>query len=138
MTAGTARQIYVNLPVKDVGRSVEFFTQLGFDFDPQFTDENATCMILSDHAFVMLLAEDFFRTFTKKPVTDAAIGTEVILALSASSREEVDDLVGRALAAGGKPSNEPMDHGFMYASSFQDVDGHLWEVVYMETDAPPE
>jgi predicted lactoylglutathione lyase len=132
------RQIFVNLPVRDLTKSVNFFTQLGFHFDPQFTDENATCMIIGDDAFVMLLVEDFFKAFTKKDLCDTATHTEVILAISAENREQVDDLVNRALAAGGQPSNDPMDQGFMYAWSFQDLDGHLWEVVYMDATAPPQ
>jgi uncharacterized protein len=135
MKASLPRKIFVNLPVKDLTKSVDFFTQLGFEFDPQFTDENATCMIISDEAFVMLLVEDFFKTFTKKEVADATTHTEAILALSTESREQVDEVVNKALAAGGQPSNDPMDQGFMYAWSFQDLDGHLWEVLYMDPSA---
>ena len=127
-----SRQIFVNLPVKDLNRSVAFFTELGFSFDPVFTDENATSMIISDDAFVMLLVEDFFQGFTKKEVCDAATHTEAIVALSAESREEVDELVSKALAAGGKPANDLVDEGFMYGHSFQDLDGHLWELMYMD------
>jgi len=121
--------------VKNLDRSVEFFTRLGFEFDAQFTDENATCMIINDDAFVMLLVEDFFKTFTTKAICDAATHTEAIVALSAESREQVDDIVTTALAAGGRPSNEPTDQGFMYGWSFQDLDGHLWEVMYLEPGA---
>ncbi|OLN22413.1 glyoxalase/bleomycin resistance/extradiol dioxygenase family protein [Domibacillus antri] len=109
-----------------------FFKEIGFEFNAQFTDENAACLVVSDHIFVMLLVEAFFQTFTKKELVDAAKSTEVILALSAESREQVDDIVNKALEAGGKASNDPMDHGFMYGWSFQDIDGHLWEVMYME------
>jgi predicted lactoylglutathione lyase len=130
-----SRKIFVNLPVKDLGKSVDFFTQLGFEFDPNFTDESATCMIVSDEAFVMLLVEDRFKDFTKKDLCDATTHTEAILALSAESREQVDDLVNKALAAGGQPSNDRMDEGFMYGWSFQDIDGHLWELVYMDPSA---
>jgi predicted lactoylglutathione lyase len=130
-----SRMIYVNLPVKDLNKSVDFFTQLGFKFDPNFTDESATCMIISDDAFIMLLVEDRFRDFTKKDISDATTQTEAILALSADSREEVDELVNKALAAGGQPSNDRMDEGFMYGWSFQDIDGHLWEVIYMDPSA---
>lgn len=125
-------KIFVNLPVKDLNKSIEFFSKIGFEFNPQFTDENATCMVISDHIYVMLLVEDFFKTFTHKDLSDASKSTEVILALSADSREQVDELVNRALAAGGKKSYDPKDHGFMYAWSFQDIDGHLWEVMYMD------
>jgi predicted lactoylglutathione lyase len=127
-----AGQIFVNLPVKDLNKSVEFFTKLGFDFNPQFTDENATCMIISEHIFVMLLVEDFFKTFTKKEITDATKSTEVIVSLSAESKENVEELVKKALAAGGKASSELMDQGFMYQWGFQDLDGHLWELIYMD------
>lgn len=132
-----ANQIFVNLPVKDLNKSIAFFTELGFAFNPQFTDEKATCMIINDNIFVMLLVESFFQTFTKKEVADASASTEVILALSAKSREEVDSLVQKALAAGGKASNDSVDHGFMYSWSFQDIDGHLWELVYMDESAVP-
>ncbi|WP_191565448.1 VOC family protein [Metabacillus idriensis] len=131
----TANKIFVNLPVKDLNRSVEFFSAIGFEFNPQFTDENATCMVVSDSIFVMLLVEDYFKTFTKKDISSAANSTEVIIALSAESREKVDEILKKALEAGGKESNEPIDHGFMYVSSFQDPDGHLWEVMYMEESA---
>ncbi|MBU7314824.1 VOC family protein [Paenibacillus oleatilyticus] len=133
--AFTADKVFINLPVKDLTKSVEFFTKLGFEFNAQFTDENATGMIVNDNTFVMLLVESFFKTFTKKDISDAAKSTEVIVALSADSREQVDELVHKALAAGGKPSNDPADHGFMYAWSFQDIDGHLWEVMYMDASA---
>ena len=132
-----SRKIFVNLPVKNLDDSVAFFTKLGFEFNPQFTDEHATCMVLSDEAFVMLLVEDFFTTFTTKAVCDSATHIEAILALSASSREEVDDLVGNALAAGGQPAGDPVDQGFMYGWSFQDLDGHVWEVIWMDMAAVP-
>ena len=130
-----SRKIFVNLPVKDLNKSIEFFTKLGFNFDPQFTDKNATCMIIGEDAFVMLLVEDFFKTFTKKQISDATKNTEVILALSADSKEKVNEIVNLALSAGGKPANEPMDQGFMYGWSFQDLDNHLWEVFYMDQSA---
>ncbi|MVP01843.1 VOC family protein [Paenibacillus lutrae] len=127
-----ADKIFVNLPVKDLNKTVEFFTQIGFEFNPQFTDENATCMVISEHIFVMLLVEDFFKTFTKKQITDTAVSTEVIVALSADSREQVDEIVSKALAAGAAAYNDKVDHGFMYSWSFQDINGHLWELVYMD------
>lgn len=132
---GNATKIFVNLPVKDLNKSIDFFTKLGFEFDPQFTDENATCMIVNEHAYVMLLVQDFFKTFTKKDISDATTQTEAILALSADSRQAVNDLVNNALGAGGSPANEPMDQGPMYGWSFQDLDGHLWEVMYMDPSA---
>jgi predicted lactoylglutathione lyase len=128
-------KIFVNLPVRDLGRSVSFFTQLGFGFDAQFTDEYATSMVISEDIYVMLLVEDRFKEFTTKRVSDATVSTEVILALSADSRERVDDLADQALAAGAKPSKDPMDEGFMYVRSFEDLDGHLWEIMWMDPSA---
>jgi len=132
-----AKQIFVNLPVKDLKRSVEFFTQLGYTFNPQFTDENATCMIIGENIFAMLLVEDFFRTFTDREIVDARTGVEAIIALALDSRAQVDEQVERARAAGGIIPREPQDHGFMYQHAFQDPDGHLWEVFYMDPDAVP-
>ncbi len=129
-------QIYVNLPVKDLKRSVEFFTALGFSFNPDYTDENATCMIINDNAFVMLLVEGFFKTFTSRDVADASRSTEAIMAFSVDSKEAVDETVRKALAAGGKPSQEVQDYGFMYNHAFQDPDGHLWEVLWMDPAGP--
>lgn len=130
-----ATKIFVNLPVKDLNKSVEFFTKLGFKFDPQFTDENATCMIVGEDIFVMLLVEKFFQTFTKKKISDATKSTEVIVALSADSKVKVDEMVNKALKAGGTTPNEKQDQGFMYGHGFQDLDGHLWEVMYMDPAA---
>jgi predicted lactoylglutathione lyase len=138
MATGSSRKIFVNLPVKDLGESVDFFTQLGFSFDPRFTDDQATCMIVSDEAFVMLLVEDRFKDFTKKALVDSTKQTEAIVALSAESREQVDELADKALQAGGAPANEPMEMDFMYGRSFQDPDGHLWEVVWMDPSALTE
>jgi len=128
-------QIYVNLPIKDLKRSVEFFNKLGFKFDPQFTDDNATCMIISDDIFVMLLVEKFFKTFTKNEISDATKSTEVILCLSAESKEKVDEMVKKAVEAGATTPNEKQEQGFMYGHGFQDLDGHLWEVMYMDMSA---
>lgn len=130
-----SRMIFVNLPVQDLTKSVEFFASLGFEFNEQFTDENATCMVISEQACVMLLVTPFFSTFTTKDVADAATGTEVILAVSAQSREEVDTLVDRALALGGGVAKEPSDEGYMYGRSFYDLDGHAWEVMWMDAAA---
>jgi predicted lactoylglutathione lyase len=130
-----ATQIFVNLPVKDLKRSVQFFTNLGYTFDPQFTDDNATCMIVGDNIFVMLLVESFFKTFTTKAVCDATKSTEVLLGLSTDSRAKVDELVAKAVAAGGTTPVEAKDHGFMYQHGYQDLDGHLWELFYMEPSA---
>lgn len=128
-------QIFVNLPVKNLDQSIEFFTQLGYAFNPQFTDETATCMIVSDTIFVMLLTEAKFKTFTPKPICDASQATEVLICLSCGSREEVDDIVSKAVAAGGSTYNDPQDHGFMYAHGYQDLDGHIWELIYMDSNA---
>lgn len=130
-----ATQIFVNLPVKDLPRSVAFFTRLGFTFNPRFTDHNATCMIVGENIFVMLLVESFFKTFTKKALCDAARSTEVLVCLSCESRAQVDERVAQALAAGGAAPNEAKDHGFMYQHGFEDLDGHLWELIYMEPTA---
>jgi predicted lactoylglutathione lyase len=131
----TADKIFVNMPVKDLKQTMDFFSKVGFEFNAQFTDEKAACMIVSEHIFVMLLVEDFFQTFTKKAISDATKSTEVIVAVSAESREKVDEIVNKALAAGGQASNDPIDHGFMYVWSFQDLDGHLWEFMYMDESA---
>jgi len=130
-----ATKIFVNLPVKNLDRSITFFTQLDYTFNPQFTDETATCMIVSDDIFVMLLTEAKFRTFTPKEICDATQSTEVLLCLTAESREQVDEMVRKAVAAGGSTYNEPQDHGFMYGHGFQDPDGHIWEVFFMEPNA---
>lgn len=127
-----ATQIFVNLPVKDLKKSVAFFTRLGFKFDPKFTDENATCMIVGENIFVMLLVESFFKTFTKKELCDATRSTEVLVCLSVDSRAKVNELVAEATAAGGTIPNDSKDYGFMYQHGFQDLDGHLWELIYME------
>lgn len=126
-----SRKIFVNLAVADLDRSVAFFRALGFEFNPQFTNENATCMVVSDSIFVMLLVKPFFQTFTTKTLCDAHQSTEVIVCLGVESRAEVDDLVARAVAAGGRAPSAPQDHGFMYQHSFEDLDGHLWELVFM-------
>ena len=133
-----ARQIYVNLPVRNLQRSVEFFTALGFSFNPDFTDENATCMIVSDGIFVMLLVEPFFGGFTGgKPISDATRQTEVLLALQLDSRAEVDALVASAVGAGASVTQPPRDLGFMYQQSFADLDGHQWESFHMDPGAVP-
>ena len=127
--------IFVNLPVKDLNKTVEFFTKLGFTFNPQFTDENATCMIVGKDIFVMLLVEKFFKTFTKKEISDTTKNTEAIVALSAQSREEVDQTMEKVLGAGGREARDPQDHGWMYGRSFEDINGHLWEIFYMDESA---
>ena len=129
----TKPQIYVNLPVADLDRAVRFFTALGFAFNPMFTDENATCMIVGDDIFVMLLVKPFFQTFTTRPICEQD-RTEVILCLSQDSRDAVDATVAKARAAGGRVTTDAVDHGFMYQHGFEDPDGHLWELMYMVGD----
>jgi len=130
-------QIFVNLPVKDLKRSVAFFTKLGYSFNPQFTNEQGACMVVSDTIYVMLLVEPFFQTFTGKAIADAKKTTEVLVCLSCDSRAAVDDMVRKAKAAGGTVPRQPQDHGFMYGHGFEDLDGHIWEVVYMDPNAVP-
>jgi uncharacterized protein len=130
-----ARKIFVNLPVKDLKKSIEFFTKLDFTFNAQFTDETAACMMVGEDIFVMLLTHDKFKIFTPKEICDATKSTEVLVCLSAESRENVNAMVGKAVAAGGTTYNEPQDHGFMYGHGFQDLDGHIWELIYMEPSA---
>ena len=130
-----ATKIFVNLPVKNLSRSVEFFTKLGFKFNAQFTDDTGTCMIVADDIFVMLLTEAKFRMFTPKPICDATKSTEVLVCLSSESRAKVDEMVRNAVAAGGTTYKAAEDHGFMYGHGFQDPDGHIWELVYMEPSA---
>ena len=124
-------KIFVNLPVKDLNRAVEFFTKLGFKFNPQFTDKNATCMIISEDIFVMLLVEEFFKTFTKKEICNTSKNIEAMIAVSAESRENVDEMINKAIEAGGIEPRKPRDHGWMYDRAFEDIDGHLWEITYM-------
>ncbi len=129
------RMMFVNLPVRDLDRAKSFFAKLGFAFDVKFTDEKAACMIVSDVAYVMLLQEAFYRTFTKRPLCDTARENEGLVALSCESRAEVDALVRIAVEAGGSRAMPPVDHGFMYGSSFYDPDGHHWEVLWMDPQA---
>ena len=131
------KQIYVNLPVKDLARSREFFASLGFEFNPQFSNDQGACMIIGENIFAMLLAEPFFQGFTNKPIANARETTEVLTCLSCESREEVDALVQKALAAGGRAPNPKQDHGFMYGHGFEDLDGHVWELSYMDMGAIP-
>ena len=130
-----ATKIFVNLPVKNLSKSIEFFTRLGYTFNPQFTDETATCMIVSEDIYIMLLTEEKFKMFTKKEIADATHSTEAIICLSADSREQVDEMINKALDAGGTTPNEKQDHGFMYGWGYQDLDGHLWEVMWMDPGA---
>ena len=126
------KEIYVNLPVRDLRRSVAFFTSLGFTFNPAFSNEHAAGMIVGENIFVMLLAEPMFRSFTPKPIGDAHRSTEVLVALALESREQVDAMTAAAVAAGGRLPREPQDHRFMYAHAFEDLDGHIWEPFWMD------
>ena len=130
-----ATKIFVNLPVLDLNKTKAFFSSLGYGFNPQFTDEKAACMVIGEDIFVMLLVKEFFQTFTPRPVADASNSTEAIIALSADSREKVDEMVNKAVTAGGTTPNGKQDHGFMYSWGFQDLDGHLWEVIWMDPAA---
>ena len=129
------RMVFVNLPVADVERSRAYFAGLGLAFDERFSDGKALCMVLGDHAFAMLLQRDFFAGFTPRPVADATVATEVLVGLSADDREDVDRLLAAALAAGGQEVREPVDHGSMYGRAFSDLDGHVWEVLWMDPAA---
>ena len=133
-----AKQIFVNLPVKNLNKSKEFFSRLGFSFNPQFTDDKAACMIIGENMYVMLLVEMFFKTFTKKDISDATKTTEVLIAIDTSSRQEVDEMVNKAVEAGGTIYKEPQDYGWMYQHSFADLDGHQWEIGYMDISAMPK
>lgn len=133
-----ATQIFINLPVKDLPASIAFFTHLGYTFNPQFTDETATCMIIADNIFAMLLTHSKFQQFTPKAIADAHKTTEVLIALDAESREAVDATVRKAVEAGGSIYADPQDHGWMYQHSFADLDGHQWEVLYMDISQFPQ
>lgn len=131
-----ATKIFVNLPVKDLQRSMDFFTQLGYSFNKQFTNEKAACMVVSEDIYVMLLTEPFFQGFIPgKEISDTAKAKEVLVCLSADSRNAVDNHLEKALAAGAKQFRDPEDHGFMYGRSFEDLDGHVWEVMWMDSAA---
>ncbi|MDR6986892.1 putative lactoylglutathione lyase [Paenarthrobacter nitroguajacolicus] len=134
--------IFVNLPVSDLEASKEFYTALGYSINPNFTDETAACVVVSDTIYAMLLTHDKFSEFTKQPIADTKNSTAAIVAISADSRDDVDALATKALDAGGSQTYEPMDMGFMYSRAFRDLDGHHWEVVWMDEaaaqDGPPE
>jgi uncharacterized protein len=135
MATNGSRKMFVNLPVRDLKKSMNFFSSLGFGFNSKFTDENAACMVISDDAYVMLLGEPYFKTFTRRPLCDTTKQTEGLFALSCDSRAEVDEMVKKAIAAGGQHAMDPQDHGFMYGWSFYDRDGHHWEVFWMDPKA---
>lgn len=132
----TSKQIYVNVHVKDVKQSMAFFTGLGFAFDMQFTDEEqAACLVIGENIYVMLLREDYLKTFTKKDVVDTSKYAQLTLAIAAESRAKVDEIVNKAVSLGGRLYADPQDHGFMYQWGFEDPDGHIWEVAYMDMEA---
>lgn len=129
--------IFVNLPVKNLPRSRTFFEGMGYHFNPQFSNDQGACLVISDTIHAMLLTEPFFQTFIKKPISDAKKSTEVLICLSCESKAEVDQLVAKAVAGGGTTPNAVQDHGFMYSHGFEDLDGHTWELVYMDPNAAP-
>jgi len=132
-----ATQIFVNLPVKDLSKSIAFFETLGYSFNPQFTNDMGGCMVVSDTIYFMLLTEEFFKTFINKEVADATKTTEVLNCVSVESKEKADEIFEKAIAAGGGPSKEPTDYGWMYGRSFTDLDGHQWEVMWLDPAGPP-
>lgn len=133
--AFTSKNIFINLPVKDLNKSTNFFKELGFEFNPQFSDETTSCMIISDNIYALIMIEERFKGFSKKEIVDTTTSSEAIFCLSAESRDQVDELVNKALSSGGKSYSDHQDHGFMYIWGFQDLDGHLWEVAYMNESA---
>jgi uncharacterized protein len=132
MANNNSRKIFVNLPVRDLKKSMDFFKNLGFDFNAQFTDDKAACMVFSAEAYAMLITEPFFKTFTTREICNTKSHSEGLLAFSCGSRGEVDEVVNKALAAGGQHAMDPVDHGFMYGWSFYDLDGHHWEPLWMD------
>lgn len=132
-------KIFVNLPVSDLKATMNFFSELGFTFNPKFTDENAACMIISENIYSMLLVEKFFKSFIPdKEICDTKRSSETIIALSAYTRKEVDEVIRKAVAAGGSEYRQAQDYGWMYGRAFQDIDGHVWEIIYMDMNAIPE
>ena len=129
------RKLFVNLPVKDLPKTKDFFGKLGFSFNQQFTDDTGACMVVSEGAYVMLLTHPKFKVFAPQAIADANKSTEVLVALSCDNRGQVDEMVAKAVAAGGRTYNKPQDYGFMYGHGFQDLDGHVWEVYYMDPSA---
>jgi hypothetical protein len=130
-----SHKLFVSLPIKNLERSVTFFKALGFSFNPKLTGEKAACLLIGEHAYAMLVVESFFRTFTKKEICDTATHVEGAYGISVESRAEADTMWTKAIAGGGKDGGPPEDHGFMYSRSFEDLDGHHWEVVWMDPEA---
>lgn len=133
-----ANQIFVNFPVKDLNKSIEYFKQLGYTFNPQFTDETATCMIIGENIFAMLLTYTKWGTFTQKQIVDATKSNEVMIALSLNNNDEVDAMIDKGLKAGGKEPRPIEDYGFMYSRALEDIDGHTWEYFYMDMSKFPQ
>lgn len=127
-----AKRLFVNLPIKDVSQSRNFFESLGFNFNPQFSDDKALCLILGDNFYGMLLKEEFFQTFTKKPLSLGKESTEVLLSLQLNTKDEVNQMVDKAIKLGAHEYNPPTDNGFMYLRVFEDLDGHQWELTWMD------
>jgi predicted lactoylglutathione lyase len=132
-----ATKIFVNLPVKDLNRSKDFFSKIGFTINPQFTDDTAACVVISEDIYAMILTHAKFKEFTNKQIADATQTTEVLTCLSADSKDKVNEMVDKAIAAGGTEARDVMDYGFMFARSFNDPDGHIWEVMWMDMNAAP-
>jgi predicted lactoylglutathione lyase len=130
-------KIFLNLPVKDLNKSISFFKQLGFSFDSKFTNEKGTCLIIGENIFAMLLLEDFFKTFTQKEICNTTTSTEMITAISVENRDKVDEIITAVVQAGGKQHNETKDYGWMYQRDFFDLDGHHWEIFYMDESQIP-
>ena len=133
-----AKQIFINLPVKDLKKTMEFFEKLGFTFNMQFTDDKAACMIIGENIYAMLLLEKFFKTFTNKEIADAKKTTEVLIAIDAESKKSVDEMIKKAVEAGGSTYRNPQDNGWLYGHSFADLDGHQWEVLYIDKEKMPK
>jgi predicted lactoylglutathione lyase len=132
------KKVIINLPVKNLDKSKAFFSSLGLAINPQLTDENATCFVINDQTFVALLSEPHFKAITSKDVAEGSTAKEVLLAIGAETREEVDELVNNAVSAGGSELGEPQDHGWIYGRTFADLDGHQWNIFYMNASEMPK
>jgi uncharacterized protein len=132
-----ATKIFINLPVKDLNRSISFFTELGFSFNQQFTNEKGTCLIIGENINAMLLVEEFYATFTNKEICNAETTSEVLIAVSFETREKVDQIMEKAIQSGGTEYVETKDYGWMYQRTFLDIDGHHWEIFYMDESKIP-
>lgn len=128
----TSKNIFINLPVKNLNESINFFKELGFKFNPQFSDETTSCMIISENIYALIMIEETFKSYSKKEIVDTSKSAEAIFCLTTESREQVNELVNRAVSSGGRTYSAPQDLGFMYGWGFQDLDGHIWELTYMD------